>query len=130
MEVRMDLARIIIQEHSDHQFIVLRERSGEREFPIVIGTYEALAIDRRVKGIQNQRPLTHDLMTSVLGSLGADIEQIVIHDLRDHTFYAKIVLRCEGKLIEVDSRPSDAIAVSAGTDTPIFVEDHVLAEVC
>jgi bifunctional DNase/RNase len=126
----MDLARIIIQERSDHQVIVLRERTGEREFPIVIGTYEALAIDRRVKGIENQRPLTHDLMTSVIENLGAELEQVVINDLRDHTFYAKLRIRQNGKIVEVDSRPSDAIALGAASNTPIFVEEHVLAEVC
>jgi len=130
MGVRMDLARIIIQERSDHQVIVLRERSGDREFPIVIGTYEALAIDRRVKGIQNQRPLTHDLMTSLIEHLGAELEQVVIHDLRDHTFYAKLLIRQDGKVVEVDSRPSDAIALGAAGNTPIYVEEHVLAEVC
>jgi len=130
MEVRMDLARIVIQENREHQIIVLRERSGDREFPIVIGTYEALAIDRRIKGIKNQRPLTHDLMADVIESLGAELEQVVVHDLRDHTFFAKLVLRHQGKLFEIDSRPSDAIALGAASNTPIFVEDHVLSEVC
>ena len=130
MEVRMDLARIVIQELLDHQVIILRERDGSREFSIVIGTFEALAIDRRVKGIRNQRPLTHDLMSNVLEELDADLDRIVIHDLRDHTFFAKLVIRHQGRLVEVDSRPSDAIALGVAGNAPIYVEERVLAEVC
>ena len=130
MEVRMDLSRIVIQELLDHQVIVLRERDGSREFSIVIGTFEALAIDRRVKGIRNQRPLTHDLMSSVLEELDADLERIVIHDLRDHTFFAKLVIRHDGRLLEVDSRPSDAIALGIAENAAIYVDERVLAEVC
>lgn len=130
MEVRMDLSRIVIQELLDHQVIVLRERDGSREFSIVIGTFEALAIDRRIKGIRNQRPLTHDLMSSVLEELDADLERIVIHDLRDHTFFAKLVIRHGGKLLEVDSRPSDAIALGIAENAAIYVDERVLAEVC
>jgi len=115
MEVQMELSRIIITETSDQQIIVLKEKFGERSFPIVIGINEAFAIDRRIKGIATPRPLT--------------LEKIVIYDLRDHTFYAKLVLRRNGELLEVDSRPSDAIALGAGTETPIFVEEAVLRDV-
>jgi bifunctional DNase/RNase len=129
MEVRMDLARIIISETSDQQMIVLREREGARQFPIVIGIHEAMAIDRRVKGFRTQRPLTHELLASVIQSLNAELERIVIHDLKDHTFYAKLVIRQNGALTEVDSRPSDAIALGVASDTPIYVTEHVLREV-
>ncbi len=129
MEVQMELSRIIITETSDQQIIVLKEKFGERSFPIVIGINEAVAIDRRIKGIATPRPLTHELMASLIDQLSAQIEKIVIYDLRDHTFYAKLVLRRNGELIEVDSRPSDAIALSAGTEAPIFVEETVLRDV-
>ncbi len=129
MEVRVDLAQIIISETRDTQIIVLRERDGNRNLPIVIGLTEALAIDRRVKGVQLQRPLTHDLLGNVIESLAAELEKIVINDLQDHTFYAKLVIRQQGELIEVDSRPSDAIALGVATEVPIYVEDHVLREV-
>lgn len=129
MEVRMDLAQIVICETRDQQLIVLRERNGNRALPIVIGLTEALAIDRRVKGVQWQRPLTHDLLGNVIESLEAELEKIVINDLQDHTFYAKLVIRQQGELIEVDSRPSDAIALGVATEVPIYVEDHVLREV-
>ena len=128
MEVRMDLAQIIISETRDQQLIALRERNGSRTLPIVIGLTEALAIDRRVKGIPMQRPMTHDLLANVIETLSAELERIVINDLRDHTFYAKLVLRFQGEVVEVDSRPSDAIALGVATEVPIYVEDHVLSE--
>jgi len=126
MEVRCDLARIIITETSDQQIIVLRERDGDRAFPIVIGSFEAAAIDRRLKGIPLPRPLTHDLLATVIEQLGGDLEKIVICDLRDHTFFAKLVIRQGGQLIEVDARPSDAIALGVASDVAIYVEDRVL----
>jgi len=130
MLVRMELARIIIVESGDSQVIVLREHDGDRQFPILIGINEALAIDRGVKGLQTSRPMTHDLIASIIKQLGSELERIVIHDLRDHTFFAKLVLRRDGELIEVDCRPSDAIALGAVGNTPILVEDNVLTEVC
>ena len=130
MEVRMDLARIVINDASDQQIIILKERDGERQFPIVIGLTEAIAIDRRVKGIMTPRPLTHDLLANVISDLKGELEKIVVHDLRDHTFYAKLVIRRQGELVEVDSRPSDAIALGVGSETPIYVEEQVLQQVC
>ncbi len=128
MEVRMDLAQIRISETQDNQVIVLRERSGNRLLHIVIGLTEALAIDRRIKNVQLQRPMTHDLLSNVIEQLGGELEKIVINDLKDHTFYAKLVVRHEGEIVEVDSRPSAAIALGAGSEVPLYVEDHVLEE--
>jgi hypothetical protein len=130
MEVRMDLARIVISDTSEQQIIVLREHEGPRQFPIVIGLAEALAIDRRVKNISTPRPLTHDLLAGVIRELNGELEKIVIHDLRDHIFYAKLVIRNHGKLIEVDSRPSDAIALGVASDAVIYVTENVLRQVC
>ena len=130
MLVRMDLARTIIVETSDSQLIILKERDGERQLPILIGIHEALAIDRRLKGLQTPRPMTHDLMHSLIESLGSELEQIVISDLRDHTFFATLVIRHNGQVVEVDSRPSDAIALGVATNTPIYVESSVLEEAC
>ena len=110
--------------------IVLREVDGDRAFPILIGIHEAYAIDRRTKHIMVQRPMTHDLIERMIDSLDCTIEQIVINELRDSTFYARLVLNRGGETVEVDSRPSDAIAVGAGTDAPIFVDESVLQEVC
>lgn len=126
MDVRMDLAQIRISETNDSQVIVLRERGGARLLHIVIGLTEALAIDRRVKGVQPQRPMTHDLLANTIESLGAELEKIVINDLRDHTYYAKLVLRRDGELVEIDSRPSDAIALGVASEAPLYVDDQVL----
>ena len=130
MEVRMDLARIVINDESEQQIIILQERDGPRQFPIVIGLPEAIAIDRRAKGIATPRPMTHDLLASVIADLDGELEKIVVHDLRDHTFYAKLVIRRDGKLVEVDARPSDAIALGVASDTPLYAEESVLQQVC
>jgi hypothetical protein len=129
MDVRMELAQIMICETRDQQLIVLRERDGVRSLPIVIGLTEALAIDRRLKGVPLQRPMTHDLLANVIEALSADLEKIVVNDLHEHTFYAKLVIRSGGELIEVDSRPSDAIALGVAGEVPIYVADHVLDEI-
>ena len=130
MSVQMELYRIIISEMQDQQIIMLKEVDGERTFPIVIGSGEAYAIDRRLKGIPTPRPLTHDLLASIIEQLGGSIEQIEINDLEHHTFYAKIHIRQDGKTLEIDSRPSDAIALGIATTVPIYVAEHVLDEVC
>jgi bifunctional DNase/RNase len=108
----------------------LKERNGNRSFPIVIGIVEIFAIDRRLKGIKPPRPMTHDLLDSVIEGLGARVEKIVINDLRNHTFYAQIYLSLNGRTIEIDSRPSDAIALGAASSAPIYVADHVFDIAC
>jgi len=125
MDVEVELSRIIINEQSDQQIIVLKERHGQRGIPIVIGIVEIFAIDRRLKGIKPPRPMTHDLLDSVIENLGAKIEKIVINDLRNHTFYAQIHLSSNGRTVKIDSRPSDAIALGAASNTPIYVAEHV-----
>ena len=129
MSVQMELHKIIISEMQDQQIIYLKEVDGERKFPIMIGSSEAYAIDRRLKGIPTPRPLTHDLLASVIDQLGGEVERIEINDLQDHTFFAKILIRQNGKLVEIDSRPSDAIALGIATVIPIYVAEHVLSEV-
>jgi len=125
MDVEAELSRIIINETSDQQIIVLKERGGTRSFPIVIGVVEIFAIDRRLKGIMPPRPMTHDLLDSVIKKLGARIDKILINDLRHHTFYATITLSIDGRTVEIDSRPSDAIALGVASNTPIYVADDV-----
>ena len=125
MDIEAELLRIIINESSDQQIIVLKERNGQRSFPIVIGIVEIFAIDRRLKGIKPPRPMTHDLLDSIIRNLGAKIEKIVINDLRNHTFYAKIHLSLNGQIVKVDSRPSDAIALGVASNAPIYVAEDV-----
>jgi hypothetical protein len=132
MAVQMRLARIIISELTDNQVIYLREVDGEREFPILIGIFEATNIDRRVKeDYQPPRPLTHDLIVRVAQALGASVESVVISELSEHTYFAKLRLRkTDGEIIEIDSRPSDAIAVAVtfSPPLPIYVSEQVLDE--
>jgi bifunctional DNase/RNase len=128
MPIPMELRRIIISELDDHQIVVLKETDGERNFPIVIGIFEATSIDRRVKGMPSPRPLTHDLIISVVEQLGGEIQDILISDLQDHTYYAKLRIRKDGELIEVDCRPSDAIAIAVASRVPIYVNEEVLGE--
>ncbi|MCX5632988.1 MAG: bifunctional nuclease family protein [Phycisphaerae bacterium] len=125
MDIEVELSRIIIDETSDQQIIVLKEKNGNRNLPIVIGIVEIMAIDRRLKGKTTIRPLTHDLLGNVIGALGAKVEKVVISDLGNHTYYATIHLNSGGKIIKVDSRPSDAIAVGVATNVPLFVAEHV-----
>ena len=122
----MELSRILITETQDYQLIELTEVGGDRKFPIVIGIYEAAAIERRLKNVPVKRPQTHELLAGVIESVGGHLERIVIHDLQEHTFFAKLVIDQEGDLVEVDSRPSDAIALGIANEVPIYVEEHVL----
>ncbi|MGA2496885.1 MAG: bifunctional nuclease family protein [Tepidisphaeraceae bacterium] len=129
MPVQMELSKIIISEMQDRQLIWLKEVDGERKFTIVIGPVEAMAIDRRLKGSAMPRPMTHDLLASVIEAMGGTLERIEINDLQQGTFFAKLLIRQGEKLIEVDTRPSDAIALGIATMVPIFVADHVLRDV-
>ena len=127
----MELSRIIISEINDQQVIYLKEIDGERSFPILIGIFEATSIDRRVKNYPSPRPLTHDLIVSVVENLGAEFQDVVISELKDHTYFAKLRIRAEGELIEIDARPSDAIAVAVTCNPalPIYVNEEVLNDV-
>ncbi|MBX9583575.1 MAG: bifunctional nuclease family protein [Gemmataceae bacterium] len=124
----MELRRIIISEVDDHQVIILKEVDGDRSFPIVIGIFEATSIDRRVKGMPTPRPLTHDLITAVVEQMGGEVQDIVVSDLKEHTYFAKLRVRQEGELIEVDCRPSDAIALAVTARVPIYVNEEVLGD--
>ena len=128
MAVRMELSRIFIREMTDMQIIELTEVDGDRTFPIVIGLPEAFAIERRLKGIDIPRPQTHDLLASVIGHLGGEPKRIIVTDLVDGTFYAKLVVEQDGHDVEIDSRPSDAIALGVAESVPIYVAECVLAQ--
>lgn len=131
----MELARIIISEINDQQVVFLREVDGKRAFPILIGIFEATSIDRRIQGSVSgnlpPRPLTHDLLKNAIEELGGEPEDVVITSLVEHTYYALIRIRKEGELIELDSRPSDAIALAVHYDPhlTIYVDDSVLEAV-
>jgi hypothetical protein len=130
MPVQMKLSRIIISEINDQQVIYLKEVDGDRQFPILIGIFEATMIDRKVKRHPTPRPLTHDLIVSTVESLGAELDSVVISELREHTYYARLRVKQNGELVEIDSRPSDAIAVAVTCDPPlpIYVAEEVLED--
>jgi uncharacterized protein len=131
MPVAMELSRIIISEINSEQVIYLQEVDGDRTFPILIGIFEATSIDRRVKGIDTPRPLTHDLLVNTVEMMGGTFQDVVIRELRDHTYFAVLRVLHEGELIEIDSRPSDAIAIAVACDPhlPIYVSEDVLTDV-
>jgi len=131
MPVQMQLSRIIISEINEQQVIYLREVDGNRQFPILIGIFEATSIDRRVKSFRAPRPLTHDLIVNAVDALGGELDSVVINELREHTYFAKLRVRQDGEVIEIDARPSDAIAVAVTCDPklPIFVAEEILDEV-
>lgn len=106
--------------------ILLRELGGVRRLPIIIGSFEAQAIALEIEGIKPPRPLTHDLLKQVIDNLGGSVTEVVISELRENTFYAKIVLEVSGLTNEIDARPSDAIALSVRSQTPIYVAESVL----
>src|SRR3954453_2460563 len=125
----MELMRIIINENSDQHIIFLKEVEGDRMFPIVIGIFEASSIDRRGKNEPHQRPFTHDLLASTIELLGGELQDIYINELREHTYFAKLRIKHDGEIVEVDARPSDAIAVAVTVDVPIFVSEDILDEI-
>jgi bifunctional DNase/RNase len=131
MPVQMELSRIIISEIDDRQVIYLKEVDGDRTFPILIGICEATSIQRRAKGERAQRPLTHDLIVNTVEALGGELHSVVINDLKDHTYYALLRIQRDGELLEVDARPSDAIAVAVTCEPhlPIYVAEDVLNDV-
>src|SRR6266550_494427 len=112
MPVQMQLSRIIISEINPQQVIYLKEVEGDRTFPILIGLFEAESINTGVKRVQSPRPRTHELLVKSIDALGGELDSVVISELREHIYFAKLRVKREGELIEIDSRPSDAIAVA------------------
>ena len=131
MPVAMELVRIIMSDINKEQVIFLKEVDGDRTFPILIGLFEAHSIDSRVKRFETPRPLTHDLLVGIVESMGGDFQDVVISELKDHTYYAMLRIRHEGELLQIDARPSDAIAVAVTCDPPlpIYVSEDVLHDV-
>ncbi|RMD87250.1 MAG: hypothetical protein D6813_13810 [Calditrichaeota bacterium] len=108
--------------------IILKEQDGQRALPIVIGEYEAQSIALALENLKPPRPITHDLTANIMETLGIEMEQVIITELKDNTYYAIIKLNFAGQLFEIDSRPSDAIALALRLGTPIFVEDMVMEQ--
>lgn len=124
--VPVELARIIIDERNPEQVVVLKEKNGRRQVPIVIGFVEATSIQMRIAGSEPERPMTHDLLASVLRALGAEVECLVIDDLVEGTFFAKLRMQHTANgTVAVDCRPSDGIALAVRLAIPMFVDERV-----
>ncbi len=130
MPVQMQLSRIIISEINPQQIIYLKEVEGDRQFPILIGLFEAESINTGVKRIQSPRPRTHELLVKAIEDLGGELDSVVISELKDHIYFAQLRVKKDGEIVEIDSRPSDAIAVAVACDPilPIYVAEEVLEE--
>jgi len=125
--VKVELSKIIIDEKRQDQIIVLREKEGDRQFPVVIGFLEASSIKMKISGVKVPRPLTHDLLLSTIQGLGAKLDRLYIDKLVSNTFHAKLVLVTkDGQQKMIDCRPSDGIALAVRSQTPIFVEEEVI----
>jgi uncharacterized protein len=124
--VRMEIKGLMLDPTSNIPIVVLREQGGQVFLPIWIGVFEANAIALRIEGIEPPRPLTHDLLRTVFEQFQIDVRQVVISDLRDNTFFARIEVTQGGKESAIDARPSDAIALALRADAPIFVRRDVL----
>ena len=111
---------------TQNRVVILKEVEGERHLPIWIGDFEAQAIAMELQGLVSPRPLPYDLIKAVIGDLGATVDRILVTDLAQDVFYARIILTLDGKTVEIDSRPSDAIALAVRTHTPILVEESVM----
>lgn len=127
----MQLSRVIVSEINDQQAIYLREVDGNRTFPILIGGFESSIINRRLLEDPPHRPLTHDLLKMVIQSLGGEPVEIVITEIKDHTYYAILKIAQKDQLLEIDCRPSDAVALAVhyNPPLPIYVAEDVLKEV-
>ena len=131
MPVQMELSRVIVSELNDQQAIYLREVGGTRMFPILIGQFEAQIINRRLLEEPPFRPMTHQLLSNVVETLGGTIEEVVITEMKEHTYYAVLKVRVGEIVHEIDCRPSDAVAIAVHHSPvlPIFVAEKVLSEV-
>ncbi len=124
IEMTIDSIRVSLMNYQ--RVVILKEKMSERYLPIWIGPAEADAIAVKLQGVAVPRPLTHDLLRTVIDALGATVNSIVVSDLKSDTFYAKIILSVGGEQMEVDSRPSDALALAVRVETPIYAEETVL----
>ena len=124
----MSLAGVRIELPTNQPIVLLREAEGERFLPIWIGQAEAAAIALALQGVVTPRPMTHDLLTDMLEKLEARVIRIAVTELRENTFYAVVTVAVDGSEIEIDSRPSDAIALAVRSDAPIYADDTVIEE--
>lgn len=124
--VRMTVKGLMLDPISNSPIVVLRDDDDSTLLPIWVGVFEANAIALKLENYETPRPMTHDLLKGMLGAMGATVIRVVVNELRDSTFFARIVLSVAGQESEVDARPSDAIALALRVEAPIFVDQSVL----
>ena len=122
----LEIESIRVRQETQQRAIVLRVKDSDLFLPIFVGHFEVEAIRLKLMDVEVQRPMTHDLLDDVIGNLGGSVKSIVVSELRDDTFYAKILVDYNNTIIEIDSRPSDAIALAVRTNAPIYAEDDVV----
>jgi len=126
--VECELAKVVMSENQDRQVIILEEKEGGRQLPIIIGLFEVFAIHRFLNDEPPPRPLTHELVGNIFREMNASVEKVIVNDLKDMTFYARLFISQDDTTYEVDSRPSDGIALAVQASAPILVEESVLEE--
>lgn len=128
--IEMELAKIRIDDRREEQVIVLKEKNGERALPIIISIFEASAIKLEISGLKPPRPLTHDLLRQTIEQMGGRVDHVVVCELKENTFYARIIIKKNNKeVVEIDARPSDSIALAVRAQAPIYVAEEVLKQV-
>jgi bifunctional DNase/RNase len=126
MEVEMRIRGLLMDPVTNTPIVILKDANSDTVLPIWVGIYEANAIALEIEKVTTPRPMTHDLIKNVLAGLDAHVHKVVVTELREDTFYAVIWMERDGRVISVDSRPSDALALALRVDCPIYVEDEVL----
>ena len=126
MEVEMKIRGLMMDPVTNMPIVILKDVAGDSVLPIWVGIYEANAIALEIEKVTTPRPMTHDLLKNVLTGLDTAVHKVVVTELREDTFFAVIWLERDGRIISIDSRPSDALALALRVDCPIFVEDEVL----
>jgi bifunctional DNase/RNase len=126
LQIEMAIKGLMVDPITNMPIVVLREVDGQRVLPIWVGVFEANAIALQVENVQTPRPMTHDLLSNVIADLGAQVERVVVSDLRENTFYALLHVTAPAGPVKIDARPSDAIALALRTGSRIFVEEDVI----
>jgi bifunctional DNase/RNase len=126
MQIEMTIKGLMVDPLTNMPIIILRDKDGQKVLPIWVGIFEANAIALQIENVSTARPMTHDLLKNVIQDLRAEVQKIVVSDLKDNTFYALIYLLVNGDIVAIDARPSDAIALALRTRAPILVEETVI----
>ena len=124
--LELEIESIRVRQETQQRAVVLKVKDSDLYFPIFIGQFEVEAIRFKLMNVEVERPMTHDLLGSVIDDLGGTIHSIVVSELKNDTFFAKIVIDTNGTLIEIDARPSDALALAVRSEAPIYAEDDVV----